>query len=82
MPFSSIKKGWTAGPPPAWIARFPFALNSAKFIPALFALYSYSVATWLYPAVLVVANGGVSRMLAVRRWRVRVSQRPFAPTIK
>ena len=61
---STVRKGWIQ---PHTDSATTFALNSAKFIPALFALNAYSVATWLYPASLVVANGGVAVMLFVRR---------------
>ena len=64
---STIKKGWIA---PYTDSATSFALNAAKFIPALFALNAYSVATWLYPAALVVANGGVAIMLVVRRRQI------------
>jgi hypothetical protein len=60
----TIKKGWVA---PHTDSVTSFALNSIKFIPALLALNAYSVATWLYPATLVIVNGGVAVMLAVRR---------------
>jgi hypothetical protein len=64
---STIKKGWIA---PYTDSATSFALNSAKFVPALFALDAYSVATWLYPAALVVVNGGVAIMLVARRWQL------------
>jgi hypothetical protein len=61
---STIRKGWSE---PDEDSATSFALNSAKFVPALFALESYSLATWLYPATLVVVNGFVAMMLVVRR---------------
>lgn len=48
-----------------------FAFSSIKFIPALFALESYSLTTWLYPASLVLMNGLFVGMLLVRRKQVR-----------
>jgi hypothetical protein len=44
-----------------------FALSSLKFLIALFALESYSLATWLYPASLVLMNGAFVVMLLIRR---------------
>jgi hypothetical protein len=44
-----------------------FTLNSLKFIPSLFAMDSVSVATILYPSVLVVVNAGVAGLLLWRR---------------
>lgn len=67
----TIKKGWAA---PETDDPISFALNSIKFIPALFALGSYSPATWLYPGTLVVVNGGVAVMLC-KRGKRRVKPR-------
>lgn len=64
--YSTIRKGWVA---PYTDSATSFALNSVKFIPALLALNAYSVATWLYPATLVIMNGGVAIMLVVARRR-------------
>jgi len=61
---STIKKGWAE---PHKDSVTSFALNSAKFVPSLFALGSYSLATWLYPATLVLMNGAVATMLILRR---------------
>ncbi|HVT16754.1 MAG TPA: hypothetical protein VHQ90_11335 [Thermoanaerobaculia bacterium] len=61
---STIRKGWAE---PDKDSATSFALNSAKFVPALFALESYSLATWLYPGTLVVVNGFVAVMLVWRR---------------
>ena len=54
-----------------------FALNSSKFLIALFALQTISVTTTLYPAVLFIVNGYfaiflVSRQLAMKHKRKRV----------
>jgi hypothetical protein len=61
---STIKKGWIE---PSKDSATSFALNSVKFVPSLFALESYSIATWLYPLTLVVLNAGVAVMLLARR---------------
>ncbi|HET6844920.1 MAG TPA: hypothetical protein VFK06_25035 [Candidatus Angelobacter sp.] len=60
----TIKKGWID---PSTENATSFLLNSLKFIPALGALHAYSIATWLYPATLVVVNGAVCVMLVCRR---------------
>ena len=44
-----------------------YFLNGTKFIPALFALESFSLATALYPAYLIVANYSFVAMLVARR---------------
>jgi hypothetical protein len=44
-----------------------FSLNSIKFIPAFFAMDSFSVATCVMPAALVVANAAVALIIYVRR---------------
>jgi hypothetical protein len=65
---STIRKGWAE---PERDSATSFALNSAKFVPALFALESRSVATCLYPATLVVMNAFVAVMLLWRRRQLR-----------
>lgn len=60
----TIKKRWRE---PWGDSATAYALNSAKFIPSLFALESYSVATWLYPATLVIVNAAVAGLLLLRR---------------
>lgn len=60
----TVKKGWAK---PYNDSASSFALNSIKFVPALFALKSYSVTTWLYPSTLVLVNGAVAIMLFLRR---------------
>ena len=44
-----------------------FALNSLKFVPSFFALDTVSVATWVFPATLVVANAVVALVIYRRR---------------
>jgi len=65
---STIRKGWTK---PNEDSATSFALNSAKFVPSIFALQSLSLTTWLYPATLVVINGLVAAMLLIRRRYIR-----------
>lgn len=59
----TIRKGWVA--PDTDDAR-SFLWNGIKFVPAVLALGSYSLATVLYPATLVVVNCGVWAMLLIR----------------
>ncbi len=66
---STLKKGYTK-PHEEMITSF--ALNSLKYAVALFALQSYSVATWLYPAALVFMNGLVAAMVAYRRTKIHI----------
>jgi hypothetical protein len=68
---STVKKGWAE---PRKDSATSFALNSLKFVPSLFALNSYSLATWLYPATLVVVNGAVAAVLLFRRYNLEASQ--------
>jgi hypothetical protein len=67
---STVRQGWTE---PDKDSATSFALNSLKFVPSLFALQTYSVATWLYPATLVVMNGAVTILLLTRRRRLGLS---------
>lgn len=60
----TFKKGWTE---PFRDSVTSFSLNSLKFVPALFALRAYSIATYLYPATLIVVNGCVAAVLLIRR---------------
>ncbi len=46
-----------------------FGLNSLKFVAAIFALQSYSLVTWLYPGALIIMNGSVAILVAIRRWQ-------------
>ncbi|MEC9290858.1 MAG: hypothetical protein VX730_00480 [Pseudomonadota bacterium] len=51
---------------------FAFSVSTLKFIVSLFALESYSLVTYLYPASLVVTN---SSFIAMVLWRRRVLAR-------
>ena len=66
---STVKHGWSE---PYKDSVSSFALNSLKFVPAIWALDSHTVATSLYPATLVVVNGAVALMLLWRRRQARV----------
>jgi hypothetical protein len=58
-----------------------FALNSVKFVPALFAMGSYSLATCLYPATLVVMNGYVAILLMQGRKKESFPDESWSPRI-
>jgi hypothetical protein len=76
--YPTIEKGWNE---PFNDSVTSFTLNSAKFIPALFALESYSLATWLYPAALVVMNFTVAFGLLVRRKQAMFPGTAWSPRI-
>ncbi|MCL4391859.1 hypothetical protein M1413_00800 [Patescibacteria group bacterium] len=65
----TLRKGWRE---PHTDNPTNFAFNSAKCIPALLALASYSWATMVYLVMLTIMNGGVTFMLIARRARVKV----------
>jgi len=74
----TFRKGWER---PDEDMVTSFTLNALKYIVAILALESYSLATWLYPASLVIMNGAVSVMLLARRRRflsARLGPRPPA----
>ena len=60
----TIRKGYYK---PFEEGALTFSLSSLKFLIAIFALQSYSLATWFYPAWLVATNGLFVLMLLVRR---------------
>jgi hypothetical protein len=55
-----------------------FTLNSLKYMIALLALQSYSIITCLYPAALVIMNGAVAFMIALRRRAVSNLDEPVS----
>lgn len=67
----TIDKGWRK---PYDDSVTSFILNCWKFVPALFALGSYSLATALLPGALVIANAGVAFMLLSRRSEMTITQ--------
>lgn len=48
-----------------------FALSGAGFLIALFAIETYTLATWLYPAVLFILDSSFAVLLLVRRAQTR-----------
>ena len=64
----TFRKGWLR---PYEDSVTNFAFNSAKCIPALFALQSYSIATMIYLLMLTVVNGGFAVFLLLRRGAIR-----------
>ena len=63
----TVHKGWLE---PHRDSATSFTLNGLQFVPALFALDSYSLASWLFPASLIAANAVVVAVLLVRRRQV------------
>ena len=49
-----------------------YALNSAKFVPSIFGMQSYSIATLIYPSALIIVNALTAYYL---RWRKNVIAR-------
>src|SRR3989344_7337654 len=47
-----------------------YLLSSVRWILAIFALQTYSLTTWLYPASLIITNGVFTIMLVIRRRKV------------
>ncbi len=60
----TIRKSWNN---PYSETLSAYALNTVRFVLALMALQNYSIITTLYPAVWLVANGGFSIILILRR---------------
>lgn len=60
----TMKKGWVE---PHNDSATSFAFNGIKFVPAVFALESYSVASCLFPTTLIIVNLAVAVLLLVRR---------------
>jgi hypothetical protein len=48
-----------------------FLMNGLKFVPALFAMDRVSVAIYVYPAVLLVANVAAAALIYLRRLQVQ-----------
>jgi hypothetical protein len=63
----TVTKAWTR---PHTDSITTFALNSIKWLPAFLAFDSVSVAGWVMPVALVVANGLVALLIFWRRMRV------------
>jgi hypothetical protein len=57
-----------------------FALNSAKYVPSLFAMGVVSIATCIYPVSLVIMNAAVAVVLVLRR-RAAARGRPLGSTV-
>ncbi len=49
-----------------------FFIHSIKFIIALFALQTYSLTTWLFPATLAVVNAIIALAILIRRRQISV----------
>ncbi len=67
----TFRKGWNF---PHEDSVTSFSLNSLKFIPSIAAMGSYSVATIVYPAAMVVINIIVAVFLVLRRRHLVVAR--------
>lgn len=63
----TFRKGWIE---PHKDSATSFGLNGIKFVPAVFALQSYSLASCLFPTTLVIVNVLLAIMLVARRWQI------------
>ena len=63
----TYRKGWIE---PHKESATSFAINGIKFIPAVFALQSYSIASCLFPITLVIVNIILAVMLVARRRQI------------
>lgn len=64
----SYRKGWVK---PFEECATMFAVNGLAFFVALFAIETYSLVTWLYPAALVILNEGLAIFLVIRRKKIQ-----------
>ena len=64
----TVTKAWSR---PQSDSATTFLMNGLKFVPALFAMDRVSVAIFVYPAVLLVANVAVAALIYLRRLQVR-----------
>jgi len=60
----TVSKAWSR---PYTECRICYGLNSAKFFPALLAMQTVSIATFVYPITLIIANAAVVVFLIWRR---------------
>jgi len=65
--FPTIRKSWAK---PYEESTGAYTLLSLCHLFALLAIEHYTISTWLYPAVLVLSNGGLATFLVLRRRRV------------
>lgn len=63
----TIRKSWNR---PHTETLFSYAMNTFRFCLAIYALQTYTIVTSLYPITWVLANGGFTVLLLVRRKRV------------
>jgi hypothetical protein len=66
--YPTLRKSWLK---PWEETQIMYLLAGLKFVVALFALESYTVVTWLYPASLVILNIGFSFLLFIRKRQLR-----------
>lgn len=63
----TIRKSWTK---PQSESALSYSLGSLGALLTLLAIENYTMATWLYPAVLVASNGAMALFLLKRRLRL------------
>jgi hypothetical protein len=63
----TIRKSWTK---PQSESALSYCLGSLGALLTLLAIENYTMATWLYPAVLVASNGAMAVFLLKRRLRL------------
>jgi len=51
-----------------------FILNGFKFVVAIMALQSYSLATWLFPATVLVGNTAIIAVILIRRKQLNLQR--------
>jgi hypothetical protein len=69
----TIRKSWTK---PQSESALSYSLGALGALLALLAIENYTVATWLYPAVLVTSNGAMALFLLNRRSRLGAVAQP------
>lgn len=69
----TIRKSWTK---PQSESALSYSLGSLGALLTLLAIENYTMATWLYPAVLVASNGAMALFLLRRRLHLAAAAQP------
>lgn len=69
----TVRKSWTK---PQSESAISYSLGSLGALLTLLAIENYTMATWLYPAVLVASNGAMALFLLSRRLRLAAAAQP------
>jgi len=69
----TIRKSWAK---PQSESAISYSLGSLGALLTLLAIENYTMATWLYPAVLVTSNGAMALFLLNRRLRLAAAASP------